>query len=84
MFCVGTSMGTWLGRITCVNYYRRAIGFKATMDWMGTYVKTQTYNVESKIFIRNIFPQKCFYYKCNKKAECSTVIFGNLFTEDTC
>lgn len=42
-------MGTWLGRITCVNYYRRAIGFKAAMDWVGTYVKTQAYNVEGKI-----------------------------------
>lgn len=42
-------MGTWLGRITCVNYYRRAIGSKATLDWVGTYVKTQTYNVEGKI-----------------------------------
>jgi len=44
-------MGTWLGRITCVNYYRCAIDFKAEMDWLGTYVKTQTYNVKSKILL---------------------------------
>lgn len=51
-------MGTRLGRITCVNYYRRAIGSKAAMDWMGAYVKTQTNNVEGKIFpIRSISSQ---------------------------
>lgn len=62
-------MGTWLGRITCVNYYRRAIGFKAEMDWVGTYVKTQTYNVEGKI-TRNISMQIC-YYKCNRIQHCN-------------
>lgn len=48
-------MGTWLGRITCVNYYRCAIGFKAEMDWLGTHVKTQTYNVKGKILLFEIF-----------------------------
>jgi len=60
-FVVGTSMGAWLGRITCVNYYRCAIDFKAEMDWLGTYVKTQTYNVKSKILLLEIFLHKYFY-----------------------
>lgn len=66
-------MGTWLGRITCVNYYRRAIGFKAEMDRMGTDAETQTYNVEGKIpFTRNIFSQTIVQIK--KKTKYNTVV----------
>lgn len=62
-------MGARLSRITCINYYRCAIGFKAEMDWLGAYVKTQTYDVEGKIpFTRNIPAQM------SEKVEGSTIV----------
>lgn len=78
-FAIGTSGSTRYGRVACINYYRCAISFKAEMDWLGTYVATQTYDVEGKIpLTRNILMQK---FEKKKETECSTIVWQRIYKE---